>query len=301
MSPDIILSKEQMKNILVTGAGGQLGSEIRVLAENAGHRFFFTDIADLDISDYSAVDNFVEKNRIDLIINCAAFTQVDRAEEEETLARKINSEAVKNLAVVCKNRQAVLIHISTDYVFDGSNNLPYKEDEAPAPLGVYGRTKLEGEQAVIDSGCDYLIFRTSWLYSSFGNNFLKTMRRLTAERDTLQVVFDQVGTPTYAADLAGLLLKVIESDRLKENQGVYHFSNEGVCSWFDFAVEIATEFGHSCDIRPCYSDEFPSTVKRPAFSVLDKTKVKRNFGVEIAHWRQSMKRCIAVIQSEEQG
>ena len=276
------------KKILVTGANGQLGSELRVLSVNSNHEFLFTDVAELDITNREAVDNYVSEHGTDIIVNCAAYTNVDKAEDDTEMADNINHLAVKNLAEVSAKYKLTLIHISTDYVFDGSKNTPYLETDPTAPLGVYGRTKLAGEKAVTDSGCDYLIIRTSWLYSSFGNNFVKTMRRLTAEKDSLKVVFDQVGTPTYAGDLAQAILKIIDSGKYADNAGIYHFSNEGVCSWYDFAIEIRNLSGNLCDIQPCHSDEFPSKVKRPNFSVLDKTKIKETFGLKIPYWKDSL-------------
>lgn len=281
------------ERILVTGANGQLGNEMRRLAEGANAEcFVFTDVAELDITDLQAVRRCVSENRISVVVNCAAYTNVDKAEEDAETADRINHRAVENLAVACREAGAVLIHVSTDYVFQGTGHLPCREEEPTNPLGVYGKTKLAGEKAIEASGCRYLIFRTAWLYSSFGNNFVKTMRRLTAEREQLNVVFDQVGTPTYAGDLAALIYYVIESGKYKEHQGIYHFSNEGVCSWYDFAKEIAALSGHECDIVPCHSDEFPSKVKRPAFSVLDKTKVKKDFDYKIPYWKESLVKCI---------
>ena len=277
------------KKILVTGANGQLGSELRVLSVNSNHEFLFTDVAELDITNREAVDNYVSEHGAEIIVNCAAYTNVDKAEDDTEMADNINHLAVKNLAEVSAKYKLILIHISTDYVFDGSKNTPYLETDATAPLGVYGRTKLAGEKAVTDSGCDYLIIRTSWLYSSFGNNFVKTIRRLTAEKDSLKVVFDQVGTPTYAGDLAQAILKIIDSGKYADNAGIYHFSNEGVCSWYDFAIEIRNLSGNLCDIQPCHSDEFPSKVKRPNFSVLDKTKIKETFGLKIPYWKVSLR------------
>ena len=276
------------KNILITGSNGQLGSEIGVLSKTSRHSFFFTDVAELDITDKSAVDIFVTENKIDILVNCAAYTHVDKAEEDTETADKINHLAVKNLSEVCAENKLMLIHISTDYVYDGTKNTPYVESDPTTPLGIYGRTKLDGENAVIHSGCDYLIIRTSWLYSSFGNNFVKTMRRLTAEKESLKVVFDQVGTPTYAGDLANTILDIIDSEKIDGNSGIYHFSNEGVCSWYDFAIEIRDLFKNECDIQPCHSDEFPSKVTRPNFSVLDKTKIKETFDLKIPHWKTSL-------------
>lgn len=283
-----------MLNILVTGANGQLGSEMRRLGSISPNRYLFTDVAELDITNREAVLRLVEAEKIDVIVNCAAYTQVDRAEEDEALCRLINRDAVENLALAAQATGAVLMHVSTDYVFGGEGNTPRREDTPTTPLGVYGRTKLEGEEAILRSGCRYLIFRTAWLYSEYGNNFLKTMLRLTSEKPELKVVFDQVGTPTYAGDLAMVIFSIIEAERFREAEGVFHFSNEGVCSWYDFATEIALEAGHTaCRILPCHSDEFPSKVKRPAYSVLDKSKIKATFGVEIPHWRDSMRYCVA--------
>ena len=287
-----------MKTILVTGSNGQLGSEFRKLSDSTDCNFIFTDVDVLDITDMSSIEKFVANKHVDAIINCAAYTQVDKAEDDAELADKINHLAVENLAKICKDKQLTLIHISTDYVFDGCQNIPYIEKVQTTPLGIYGATKLAGEKAVIASGCNYLIIRTSWLYSSFGNNFVKTMRRLTAERDSLNVVFDQVGTPTYAADLASAILEIISNDKWQGNNGIYHFSNEGVCSWFDFAVEIAKISGNRCNIKPCHSDEFPSKVKRPNYSVLDKTKFKTAFGVDIPYWKDSLEKCIGILDSE---
>lgn len=286
-----------MLNILVTGANGQLGNEIRLRATASRHNYLFTDVAELDITDPEAVRHCVTANRIDAIVNCAAYTNVDKAEEDEAAADRINRLAPAYLAAAAREAGATLVHISTDYVFQGDAHLPYDEEQPTEPLGVYGRTKLAGELAVKESGCNYLIFRTAWLYSRFGNNFVKTMLRLTAERDTLNVVFDQVGTPTHAGDLADAVCGILETERHAGNQGVYHFSDEGVCSWYDFAVEIARLAGNDrCDIRPCHSSEFPSKVRRPAFSVLDKTKVKATFGIRIPHWRDSLATCIETLK-----
>ena len=282
-----------MKTILVTGANGQLGSEMRRLGSVSPNNYIFTDVAELDITDRAAVAEFVTANGVNVIVNCAAYTNVDKAEDDEATAELINATAVANLAEAIKQADGTLIHVSTDYVFGTDGNTPRSEDMATNPLGAYGRTKLHGEQAIAKSGCKGLIFRTAWLYSEYGNNFLKTMLRLTAERDMLKVVFDQVGTPTYAGDLAVLIFSIIEYGTYESNEGIYHFSNEGVCSWYDFAREIAVAAGHtSCNIIPCHSDEFPSKVTRPPYSVLDKSKVKRVFDVDIPHWRESMLHCI---------
>lgn len=293
-------------NILVTGGNGQLGSEIRRLAQNSGNRYFFTDVTTpegvdtivLDITDIKEVKNIVAEKQINCIINCAAFTNVDKAEDDYETAYLLNATAVSNLANVAKKTDAFLFHVSTDYVFKGDGCIPYNEDNKTNPLGLYGKTKLAGETAVIDSGCKYIIFRTSWLYSSYGNNFVKTIRRLTTQQPVVKVVFDQVGTPTYAADLASAIFDIIENVRYEGNQGIYHFSNEGVCSWYDFAVEITRLSGIAgCNIISCHSNEFPSKVKRPSFSVLDKTKYKKTFDRSVPYWRDSLKKCIAVIDS----
>ena len=290
----------QSKKILVTGANGQLGMEMRILGAVAPNEYIFTDIDELDITDSDAVAAFVEQNGIQIIVNCAAYTNVDRAEEDEPTAERINAEAVRNLAEAVKRVDGTLFHISTDYVFGGEGNTPRTEEMPLDPLGAYGRTKLHGEQAIAEVGCKAIIIRTAWLYSEFGKNFLLTMLRLTKEKPAINVVFDQVGTPTYAGDLALTIFSIIEGDMYAGNEGVYHFSNEGVCSWYDFAQEIATAMGHrECKISPCHSDEFPSKVKRPAYSVLDKSKIKRTFGVEIPHWRESMYYCLKRIVAQQ--
>jgi len=282
-----------MNRILVTGANGQLGNEMRLLGAASHNEYIFTDVAELDITDEAAVLHAVRDGRIDVVVNCAAYTNVDRAEEDEAAADRINRQAVGNLARAAAAADATLIHISTDYVFSGDANRPYGETCATHPLGAYGRTKLAGEAEVEKSGCKALIVRTAWLYSEFGNNFLKTMLRLTGERDRLTVVFDQTGTPTYAGDLARTLFDIVETGRYAGREGIYHFSNEGVCSWYDFACAIAAEAGHTrCRIVPCHSSEYPSKTARPAYSVLDKTKIKTTFGVEIPHWTESLKRCM---------
>ena len=283
----------QSKRILITGANGQLGSEMRRLGEVSPNTYIYTDVAELDITNGDAVAAFVKENAVDIIVNCAAYTNVDKAESDEATAELINATAVENLAKAIKAVNGTLFHISTDYVFGNEGNTPRTEDMPLNPLGVYGRTKLRGEQAVAAVGCKAIIIRTAWLYSEFGNNFLKTMLRLTAEREQLNVVFDQVGTPTYAGDLALAIFSIIEGGVYEGNEGVYHFSNEGVCSWYDFATEIAIAAGNTvCKVQPCHSSEFPSPVTRPAFSVLDKSKIKNTFGIEIPHWRDSMLYCI---------
>lgn len=282
-----------MFNILVTGANGQLGRSLQRLGGVSPHRYIFTDAAELDITDADAVQAAVRETGAQVIVNCAAYTQVERAEEDEAAADLVNHLSVGHLARAAKAADATLVHISTDYVFDGTGHLPYTEEDPTGPLGAYGRTKLAGERAVAESGCRYLIFRTAWLYSEFGNNFLKTMLRLTAERERLNVVSDQVGTPTYAGDLALAIFSLIEGERLGGSEGVYHFTNEGVCSWYDFAVEIAAAVGHTdCEINACRTPDYPAKAPRPAYSVLDKTKVKRTFGIAIPHWRESMRYCL---------
>lgn len=281
-----------MLNILVTGANGQLGNEMRLLGATSKNNYIFTDVTELNITDKAAISDMVKEHRIQVIINCAAYTNVDKAEDDEATADLLNHTAARYLAEAAKEADAVLIHVSTDYVFHGDKNVPYTEDEPTSPLGVYGRTKLAGEQAIQQSGCRYLIFRTAWLYSSFGNNFVKTMRRLTSERDTLNVVFDQVGSPTFAGDLARAIFEVVEKEAYVGTEGIYHYSNEGVCSWYDFAVEISNLSHTRCDIRSCHSDEFPSKVTRPSYSVLDKTKLKKTFGIVVPHWKESLVKCI---------
>ncbi len=295
-----------MNKILVTGANGQLGRELRneasalLAQEKCPCQFFFTDIAgdestvELSITDLDGLRDFVNKNGITAIVNCAAYTNVDRAEDDFATADLLNNKGVENLATAAKEAGAKLVHISTDYVFGGNGNMPYTEDMPVEPLGVYGVTKLLGEESikrVMGEGGDYIILRTAWLYSPYGNNFMKTMRRLTSEKERLSVVFDQVGTPTYAADLAHAIMECIDK---RVEGGIYHFSNEGVCSWYDFALEIASMSGNSmCKVLPCHSDEFPSKVKRPNYSVLDKTKIKKRLGMEIPHWKDSLARCLA--------
>ena len=285
-------------NILITGANGQLGNEMRIVSKGSSDRYIFTDVEELDITNRDAVMKFVKDNDINIVVNCAAYTNVDKAEDDEATAELINAQAVEHLAKACKDNDATLIHISTDYVFGGNEgNTPRTEDEPVNPTGAYGRTKLHGEQAIERIGCKHIIIRTAWLYSEFGNNFVKTMRKLTSERDSLKVVFDQVGTPTYALDLAKTIEIFIEklkkpNSKLKTQNSIYHFSNEGVISWYDFAKEICELIGNVCDIQPCHSNEFPSKVKRPSYSVLDKTKIKNKLNITIPHWKESLKNCI---------
>ena len=281
-------------NILVTGANGQLGSCIRDKAAGSSNKYIFTDVAELDITDRDAVKKMADENNIDLIINCAAYTNVEKAEDDAAFAEVLNAGAVRNLAEVMAERGGKLIHVSTDYVFGGnSGNTPRNEQEPANPTGVYGVTKLHGEQAVEESGVKAIILRTAWLYSEYGNNFVKTMLKLTSEKPELNVVFDQCGTPTYAGDLADAIVGIIEENKFDGNEGIYHFSNEGVCSWYDFTKEIARQAGHdNCDIQPCHSDEFPSKVVRPSYSVLDKTKYKKTFGKKIPYWTDALAVCL---------
>lgn len=316
-------------NILVTGANGQLGNEMRIVSKNSEDKYIFTDVVDaseesvgmlkklaggdiksdtthLDITNLDAIREMVKQNDVKVIVNCAAWTNVDGSEapEKYELVEKLNAKAPENLAIAMKEVNGLLIHISTDYVFGGDPyNTPCKEDQKGTPTGVYGLTKLHGEQAIQNVSCNHVIIRTAWLYSEFGKNFVKTMLNLTATKPQLKVVFDQVGTPTYAFDLAQAIATILEDYEKSWNlkpetwnytkSGVYHFSNEGVCSWYDFTKMIA-EYARNkgCDIQPCHSDEFPSPVKRPAYSVLDKTKVKETFGIKVPYWTEGLKMCI---------
>ena len=318
--------------ILVTGANGQLGNEMRILAKNSQDSYIFTDVNQvegvettfLDITDFEAVRKIVEENKVDAIVNCAAWTNVDGAEDPEKyeLVEKLNATAPENLAKAMKEVNGLLVHISTDYVFGAEPyNTPCKEGQTGTPTGVYGLTKLHGEQKIIATGCNHVIIRTAWLYSEFGKNFCKTMMNLTATKPQLKVVFDQVGTPTYALDLAEAIVvvlndyaasvistergsSVISTERQRvekstyQKSGIYHFSNEGVCSWFDFTKMIAEYNGTTdCDVQPCHSNEFPSPVKRPSYSVLDKTKIKETFGIKVPYWTDSLKKCIANLKN----
>ena len=291
-------------NILVTGANGQLGNEMRIVTKGSKDKYIFTDVVEvegqettiLDITNLNAIRKMVLEYDVKAIVNCAAWTNVDGAEDSEKyeLVELLNAKAPENLAIAMKEVGGLLVHISTDYVFGGDPyNTPCKEDQKGTPTGVYGLTKLHGEQNIQNTGVEYLIFRTAWLYSEFGKNFVKTMLNLTSTKPQLKVVFDQVGTPTYAYDLAAAIFDIIENRKYEGNSGVYHYSNEGVCSWYDFTKMIAEIAGNtSCDIQPCHSDEFPSPVKRPAFSVLDKTKVKDTFGIKVPYWTESLKKCM---------
>lgn len=290
--------------ILVTGANGQLGNEMRIVSRGAPDDYIFTDVNEpegiqtiyLDITDLEAVRNMVIENDVRVIVNCAAYTNVDAAESNKALAEKLNADAPENLAKAMKEAGGLLIQISTDYVFGMEPyNTPCREDQKGTPTGVYGLTKLHGEQKIMLAGCDYVIIRTAWLYSEFGKNFCKTMLNLTATKPQLKVVFDQTGTPTYALDLAKAIEMIIADYKVQGNKncGIYHFSNEGVCSWYDFTKMIQEYSGQiGCDVQPCHSSEFPSPVIRPAYSVLDKTKIKEVFGVKVPYWTDSLKKCI---------
>lgn len=295
-------------NILVTGANGQLGNEMRIVSRETSDSYVFTDVVEaegvettiLDITDAEAVRSIVKEKGIGCIVNCAAYTNVDKAESDEALCRRLNADAPRILAEAMKEVGGLLVQISTDYVLGGDPyNTPCREDQKGTPTGVYGKTKLEGEKAIEAVGCDHVIIRTAWLYSEYGRNFVKTMLNLTSTKPRLTVVFDQAGTPTYAYDLA-VAIRTVLADYARENPaggysktGIYHFSNEGVCSWFDFTKKIAELAGNTaCDIEPCHSDEFPSPVVRPAYSVLDKTKIKETFGIKVPYWTDSLKRCM---------
>lgn len=280
--------------ILVTGGDGQLGTCLKIASENSVNEYIFTDVDDIDITDPEAVALGVGCNDFDLIVNCAAYTNVDKAEEQPEFAEKLNADAVGYLAKAAKDNGCTLIHISTDYVFGGNQgNTPRNESEPTNPTGAYGLTKLHGEQKIAESGCKAIIIRTAWLYSEFGKNFVKTMLNLTATKPELKVVVDQTGTPTYARDLASAIVDIIDNNKYPGNEGTYHYSDEGVCSWYDFTKEIAELSGHTeCKIEPCSSSEFPSAVVRPSYSVLDKTKFKNTFHIAIPYWKDSLKKCI---------
>ncbi|HCV14765.1 MAG TPA: dTDP-4-dehydrorhamnose reductase [Rikenellaceae bacterium] len=284
-----------MANILITGSKGQLGSELReLLIADKIHNYHFTDLPQLDITNENDVEKYLDINKIEVIINCAAYTSVDKAEDEPKTATLVNGTAPGILARHAAKRGISLIHISTDYVFDGKASLPYKEDHPTEPFSAYGRSKLEGEREIIDAGGEYIIIRTSWLYSAFGSNFAKTILRLSSERESIDVVFDQVGTPTYATDLAKVIIQLLSRKFNRESgqnliTGVYHYSNEGVCSWYDFANEIVKLSGNTCRVNPVTSEKFPTKALRPQYSVLDKGKIKSHMGIEIPHWKESLK------------
>jgi len=304
-------------NILVTGANGQLGNEMRIKTLGSANKYIFTDVIDaqpesidmlhklagqgvdtttvkLDITNIEAIRKMVRENNVKAIVNCAAYTNVDKADSDFDFAELLNAKAPQNLAIAMSEVGGLLVHISTDYVFGQEPyNTPCREDQKGTPTGVYGLTKLHGEQNILASGCEYIIIRTAWLYSEFGKNFVKTMLNLTATKPELKVVFDQVGTPTYAGDLADVIVGIIDGNKFDGNTGIYHYSNEGVCSWFDFTKMIAEYSGQTnCNVQPCHSEEFPSPVKRPSFSVLDKTKIKQTFAISVPYWTETLKHCI---------
>lgn len=286
-----------MNSILVTGANGQLGSELKVLsAEYSENSYFFTDINDLDITDYLAVENFIQKNKIDVIVNCAAYTAVDKAESEFEINEALNNLAVANFAKIAKENSIKLVQISTDYVFDGEQFLPYIETDLPNPKNIYGKTKLDGELAMQNENpANSIIIRTSWVYSSFGNNFVKTMLRLGNERETLSVIFDQVGSPTYAADLAGSILEIIPKIK-SESVEMFHYSNEGVCSWYDFAKAIFELEKIECAVLPIPTTDYPTPAKRPHYTVLNKAKIKNKYTLTIPYWKDSLKECLGKLK-----
>ncbi len=292
-------------NILVTGANGQLGNAMQSVAKNSKDHYIYTDVCEgyenLDITDIDAIRKTVRENDVKCIINCAAWTNVDKAETAGEIVETLNATAPENLAKAMKEADGLLIHISTDYVFGGEPyNTPCKEDRRGTPTGVYGLTKLHGEQKIMAVGGNHIIIRTAWLYSEFGHNFLKTMLNLTATKPQLKVVFDQAGTPTYAGDLAEAIFDIVENRKYEGKSGIYHYSNEGVTSWYDFTKMIAEIAGHTaCDIRPCHSNEFPSPVTRPAYSVLDKTKIKETFGITIPYWVDSLRKCESRLLAQE--
>ena len=315
-----MVKKDTLKNILVTGANGQLGTSLALMANSGDANFLFTDVDTLDITDYRAVRSFMKSNSVDIVINCAAYTNVDKAEDDRDSAFRINADAPGLLAKACRIQGAALIHISTDYVFGKERSTkPRTEEVKPSPSGVYGESKLEGERRILSEFSEagvksptgiaskkadqirYAIVRTAWLYSEYGKNFVKTMLNFQAAKDKLSVVFDQVGTPTYAGDLAAVVYRIAmemaDGSFRKVDNGIYNFTDEGVCSWYDFAQAIAEETGSECKVLPCHSDEFPSKVKRPAFSVLDKSKIKHRFQIEIPHWRQSLRHCLEALAS----
>ena len=287
--------------ILVTGACGQLGLSFRDVADGSVHEFVFTSdkpsegVMKLDVTDPAEVDRIVSEGRFDAIINCAGYTNVAKAEKEEPLAMKINAEAVGYLADAARRAGALLIHISTDYVFDGRSGVPYAEDAQPAPLSAYGRSKLAGESAVLASGCRHLILRTSWLFSAHGTNFVRTIYEKTASSPVVKVVDDQIGSPTYAGDLVEFVMGILDGG-VEGKEGIYNFTNEGVCSWYDLAWAICDITGHLCEVLPCRTADYPTGVERPHFSVLDKTRVKETFGIGIPHWKDSLRYCLGQIE-----
>jgi len=285
-----------MTTILITGSNGQLGNEMQQAAVRfPNFNYIYTDVAELDICDKGALDAFVKANNVNVIVNCAAYTAVDKAEDDVELCYKINRDAVRNIAEVATENKVKVVHVSTDYVFDGTNYLPYTEDMPVCPATVYGKSKLEGEQALLENCKESVILRTAWLYSSFGNNFVKTMMKLGTERDSLGVIFDQVGTPTYAADLADAILQLLSNKTFVP--GIYHFSDEGVCSWYDFTKTIHRMANITCDVKPIETKDYPARTPRPHFSVLNKGKIKSTYGISIPHWEVSLEKCIQLLQN----
>lgn len=285
-----------MTTILITGSNGQLGNEMQQAAVRfPDFNYIYTDVAELDICDKSALDAFVKANNVNVIVNCAAYTAVDKAEDDVELCYKINRDAVRNIAEVASDNKVKVVHVSTDYVFDGTNYLPYTEDMPVCPATVYGKSKLEGEQALLENCKESVILRTAWLYSSFGNNFVKTMIKLGTERDSLGVIFDQVGTPTYAADLADAILQLLRNETFVP--GIYHFSDEGVCSWYDFTKTIHRMANITCDVKPIEAKDYPARTPRPHFSVLNKGKIKSTYGISIPHWEVSLEKCIGLLHN----
>lgn len=287
------------KTILVTGADGQLGNEMRVVAESSSDKYIFTDVAELDITDFDAISKMVSTEKVDVIVNCAAYTNVEKAEDEPERANLINNIAVGYLAKAAAEVGATLIHISTDYVFDGRANTPYTEECETNPIGVYGKTKRAGEIAIIENNCNYIILRTSWLYSKWGKNFVKTIKSKTEACNVLPVVFDQAGTPTYAGDLARAIGLIISADRLN-NKGIYHYSNQGVCSWYDFAKMFCRLSQIKDDVRPVTSDCFPTKVARPHYTVMDKSKFIDTFLIGVPYWTDSLSKCIAELEADNE-
>jgi dTDP-4-dehydrorhamnose reductase len=283
-----------MAHIFVTGANGQLGSEIKKLSSQTSHQFLFTDIDTLDITNFAELENFSNSHHFDFIINCAAYTAVDKAESEVEKAFLINRDAVKNLTKIAEKKNAFFIQVSTDYVFDGTSNSPYSETQQTNPLSVYGKSKVEGEAEALKYK-QTLIIRTAWLYSSFGNNIVKTILRLSGERDVIKFVFDQTGTPTYAEDLALAILKIVNTRKEEIKPGIYHYSNEGVCSWFDVAWEIVNYTGQSCNAEPIETKDYKTPAQRPMYSVLNKQKIKDTFGVEVPYWKTSLYKCLQIL------
>ena len=282
-------------NILITGSNGQLGNEMQISAKNfPNHHFIYTDVAELDICDKEALNAFVKSNDVNMIVNCAAYTAVDKAEDDVELCYKINAEAVKNIGEVATANGAKVIHVSTDYVFDGTNHVPYTEDMPVCPSSVYGKSKLAGEEALISACSQAVIVRTAWLYSSFGNNFVKTMIKLGTERESLNVIFDQVGSPTYAADLAEAIMTIISHESFVP--GIYHYSNEGVCSWYDFTKSIHRKSDITCNVQAIETKDYPTRTPRPHYSVLNKAKIKSTYGIAVPHWEDSLDKCLSILR-----